>query len=178
MKKQDKMYFKKLEEIFYNKSIVKKKIPVAAGIIMKNGEKGESVVLLIQRAADDHFPLMFEVPRGKCEDKDKNIIACLKREVKEETGLDIEPIRFIDKFSYIAEKGERISTQYNYLCRMKDENQKIKLSKEHDDYKWVTTMGEVTLQVMPELRRTISKVLNPDESVANEIDPKDITIEE
>jgi len=148
---------------------VKVFMKAAAGVIMKEGENGEKLILLIQRAADDHWPLHYEFPRGKC-DKGKNeaIIKCLKREVKEETGLDISPIEFIDKFEYLADKGTRKTVCYNYLCKMNDPNAKIKLSNEHDDYKWISQVGEAELLVMPEQKDTIEKVLNPETSISND----------
>lgn len=136
-------------------------VKVAAGVIMKEGDSGEKMVLLIQRAADDHWPLHFEFPRGKC-DKGPNekIIPCLKREVKEETGLDVEPVEFLGTFEYLADQGKRKSICYNYLCEMKDPNQKVKLSNEHDSYRWITQAGEAELLVHPDQKRYIQKVLS------------------
>ena len=142
-----------------------KKMNVAAGIIVKKDWDDTKRVLLIRRSPTDHWKLHYEVPRGKCDfGKKENLIHCLKREVKEETGLDIIPIHFIDKFTYTADKGTRQSTQYNFLCHMKDPNQEIKLSFEHDDYKWISSMGEAELNLLPELKVTISKILNQDVS--------------
>jgi 8-oxo-dGTP pyrophosphatase MutT (NUDIX family) len=135
---------KKLSEaISMNDKVrIEKRINVACGIITKKGENNEDLFLLIQRAKNDNFPLMWETARGKC-DKGKNedLIHCLKREVKEETGLDIYPIKYIDNFIYLADNGSRLSIQHNYLCKLKNENQKVKLSKEHDSYKWITSLG-------------------------------------
>lgn len=151
-----------------DRSKIKTFVKVAAGVIMKRGVKGELEILLIRRSPTDHFPLMEEIPRGKCDKgPDEKIIQCLKREVKEETGLDIVPLKLIDKFSYLADKGTRLSTQYNFLCKIKDPTQKIKLSNEHDDYKWITTNGQVELSVMPEIKKTISKVFNLDSQIVD-----------
>ena len=156
-----------------DESKIKKYVKVAAAIIIKTGENGERLVLLIQRAKDDFFPDFWEVPRGRCDGGETKsflnepLKKCLLRETKEETGLDIEPIKFIDKFSYIADNGTRKSTQYNFLCEMKDSDQKVKLSKEHQDFKWVQSVGEVELYVLPEIKKSISKVLNPDEQIVN-----------
>lgn len=152
-----------------DKKNIKVYMVAAAGVIMKEGENGEKMVLLIQRAEDDHWPLHYEFPRGKC-DKGSNekVLGCLKREVKEETGFDIIPIKFIDKFQYLADGGERLTTCYNYLCKMKDENQKIKLSKEHGDHKWITEVGEAEMMVMPDQKKTLEKVLNPDRPITDE----------
>jgi 8-oxo-dGTP pyrophosphatase MutT (NUDIX family) len=151
-----------------DKQTVEEQINVAGAVIMKLGEQDEPLILLIQRSAEDHWPLHWEIPRGKCDQgvNEKTTI-CLKREVKEETGLDVIPIEFIDKFTYIAKGGTRESTQYNYLCKMKNPNQPIKLSKEHQDHQWITSVGEVELMTQPETKKTISKVLNRDERIVD-----------
>lgn len=148
---------------------VKVLMKAAAGVIMKEGENGEKLILLIQRAADDHWPLHYEFPRGKCDKPvGESIIHCLKREIKEETGLDVTPIKFIDKFEYLADKGERKTICFNYLCKMNNPDAKIKLSKEHGDYKWISEVGEAELLVMPEQKDTIEKVLNPERAITDE----------
>jgi len=152
--------------IGYDKDVVKK-INVSGGVIIKKGKNGESQILLIQRASNDFYPLEYEIPRGKCDKGDsKDLIKCLKREIKEETGLDIIPIRYIGKFEYIADRGKRRSIQYNYLCKMKDPNQEIKLSKEHQDFRWINSMGEIELMVhYDEIKKIISKVFNTDKRI-------------
>jgi len=119
-----------LESIMADEIKVTKKMNAAAGVIVKYTDDEKPSILLIQRAADDHWPLHFEFPRGKCDKpKGENIIHCLKREIKEETGLDIKPIELIDIHEYLADEGTRKTTCYNYLCEMKNPKQEIKLSK-------------------------------------------------
>ena len=145
-----------------------KKVNVAGAVIKKTDEEGNDYVLLIQRDADDHWPLIWEFPRGKCDKGDsKDIEKCLQREVKEETGLDVEIIEYIDKYTYIADHGKRESTQYNYLCKAKNSEQKIKLSKEHQDYKWISSVGEAELLIPSEMKKTISRAFNKDSSIVN-----------
>jgi 8-oxo-dGTP pyrophosphatase MutT (NUDIX family) len=145
-------------------------VKAAAGVIFKE-EDDRRFILLIQRAKDDHWPLHYEFPRGKCDKPvGEDILKCLKREVKEETGLDITPVKYIDKFTYLAERGKRKTTCYNFLCKMDDPNQKIKLSKEHGDYKWIGEVGEAANLVMPEQRETIEKALNIGRAISSEPD--------
>ena len=142
----------------------------AAGVIFKE-EDDRRFILLIQRARDDHWPLHYEFPRGKCDKPiGEDIIKCLKREVKEETGLDITPVKYIDKFTYLADRGERQTTCHNFLCKLNNLDQKIRLSKEHDDYKWIGEVGEAGLLVMPDQRKTIEKALNMDRSLTMDPD--------
>jgi len=153
-----------------------------AVIIRKNSETKTSELLLIQRSKDDMWPLRFEFPRGKCDGGygkiDEKLIPCLKREVKEESGLDVKPIKFIDKFKYIADNGKRETIQYNFLCRMVDPNQEVVLSKEHQNFKWVKTMAEVQLLIpTKEIVTTISKVFNDAGELVN-YPEKQLSIEE
>lgn len=156
-----------------------KLVNVSGAVIIKKSPSGSNLLLLIQRAKKDNWPFVWEFPRGKCDKGDEsNLKSCLKREVKEETGLDVEPIKFIDKYEYIADEGKRKSIQHNYLCKLKNENQEIKLSKEHDNYKWIQSFGEVELLVPPEMKKTIAKVFNVDSSITSPEDNKVEVVEE
>ena len=155
-----------IEMTLGDESKVKVTMVAAAGVICKRGINNEKMVLLIQRAADDHWPLHWEFPRGKC---DKPIgeapNLCVIREIKEETGLDVEIKKYIDKFEYLADKGTRRTICYNFLCKMKDPDQKIKLSKEHESFRWITQVGEAELFVMPDQKKILEKVLSIDNSI-------------
>jgi 8-oxo-dGTP pyrophosphatase MutT (NUDIX family) len=140
-----------------NKQI--KRVPVSGAIIVKNTGTGPKI-LLIRRSKTDTWGMIWEYPRGKCDKGDKTIIECLKREVKEETSLDVDVIKYLGKYSYIADQGTRISTQYNFLCKVKDLNQKVKLSFEHDGFKWISTEGEAELLVPSEMKKMISKIFD------------------
>lgn len=143
-----------------------KEVNVSGAIILKMLPDGTKSILIIKRSSDDHWPGVEEFPRGKCHIKE-NLEECLKREVKEETGLDIEIIEYIDKYEYLADGGKRKSIQYNFLCKMKNPNQEIKLSKEHSEYRWISTVGQIELIVPVEMKKTISKVLNIDQQIVN-----------
>lgn len=160
-----------LENLFAQEQDVETFVKVAAGVIIQEDENFTKRVLLIQRSPTDHWKLHWEVPRGKCDkgtgSKDENLIDCLKREVKEEVGLDIRPIKLIDFFDYIADHGKRKSRQFNFLCKMVDPEQKVRLSKEHSDFQWVMSLGEIELFVNSEIKKTISKVLNQNEKIVD-----------
>jgi len=144
-------------------SEVVKEVNVAGAVIVKINDENTQSILLIQRSKEDAWPSVHEFPRGKCDKGDENDLKkCLKREVKEETGLDVDIIEYIDKYEYIADEGKRKSTQYNFLCKMKNPDQQVKLSFEHQDYKWVSSVGEIELLVPSEMKKTISHVLNKD----------------
>ena len=161
-----KTYFEVLKENIANNQYIEVKMKAAAAVIRKIDENGKAQILLIQRSEKDHWPNHWEFPRGKCDHGNESIDSCVKREVKEETGLDIDIIGMIDTFEYLADGGKRLTKCFNYLCKMKDENQKIKLSHEHQDYKWISEVGQAEMLVLPDQKKTIEKVLN-DEPIVN-----------
>jgi len=147
-----------LEVLIGSDKDVEKEIDVGGAVIFKKGEHGEVIFLIIKRAENDTWPNQWEIPRGKCDKIPKEkLIDCLKREVREEVGVSIKVISYLDKYTYIAGKGKRRSTQYNFLCSLDPPEQEIKLSKEHSEYQWITTIGESDLFVNPrELRDTLA----------------------
>lgn len=157
-----------VESLIGDEDKVETVMNVAAGIIMKIDEDGRKQILLIQRAADDHWPNHWEFPRGKCDKPiGESLLKCCAREIKEETGLDVEPLTIIDTFEYLADHGKRKSICHNFLCRMKDPDQKVKLSKEHQLHKWISEVGEAELMALPDQKRVIAKVLNNDRIIVN-----------
>ncbi len=157
-----------------------KKVDVIGAVICKVDPINKTKsYLLIQRAKDDHWPNHWEFPRGKCDaSSTEKLFPCLRREVKEETNLDVIPYKFIDKFTYSADEGKRLSTQYNYFCYLKPGKQELKLSHEHQDYKWVSTPGEMELLLNNEMKNTILKIFSsndrlstsPEEQIDNKVD--------
>ena len=107
---------------------------VLAALIIKNDK-----VLILQRNKDqDIFPNMWELPSGKREPLETSGDSLL-REVKEEAGLDIKIIMPFFVFDYQIEKPKEIrdSTQINFLVTLVDNNKKIKLSSEHQNFAWI-----------------------------------------
>jgi len=137
------------------KKKVKKKIVqkiVAAAVIFNK----ENKILILQRSKDEEiFPNIWELPSGKrkflesCKD-------CLKREVKEETNLDIEILFPFSVFEYKIEKPNEIldTTQINFLTKVK-RNKKIKLSKEHQNFAWVDKKEIKNYKLSKNTKKTI-----------------------
>ncbi len=159
-----------IEASIENNTRVKKIKYSAGGLILRKGDGGVNEILLIQRSEKDFWRLVWEFPRGGCEEgKDKSLRDCMVREVKEETGLDVKSLRFIDKTKYIrqVEGGRIITFCYNYVCKMLEPDQEVRLSKEHQAYKWISEVGEVELMATPEQKKTIQRVLNDERSIVS-----------
>lgn len=126
---------------------------LVAGII-----KHEGKVLLIQRSADEEvFPNLWEIPSGKREQFESSKDALI-REIKEEVGLDVEPLIPVDVFEFRVEKENEVrdSTQISFLCKLIDE-QEVKLSDEHQNFAWITEKEISTFDLSKETNAVIKK---------------------
>ena len=101
-------------------------------IINENNE----FLLLKTSDKDPQFHESFwYVVTGSCEKEDKSKIETVKREVKEETNLDVIQSIYLNKtFTY-----ESLGSNYiEYVYLSKVNKNKIILNEEHIDYKWCT----------------------------------------
>lgn len=111
---------------------------ILAGVVINDGK-----ILIIQRSQnDDSYPGLWEIPGGKKEPLESSIIA-LKREVKEETGLDVQILKPIDVFYFQVEKLDEIrdATQISFLVKPINSTE-VELSSEHQGYVWIN-QGEL-----------------------------------
>ena len=154
------------------------KVRIVAGAIIarKNLELDKIEFLIIRRSKNDHWPLVYEFPRGGCDKGDENdIIKCLRREIYEETGLNPKILCYLGKYSYIRKDDNVESVQYNFLCKINYKD-KVRLSHEHCEYKWVSNLGYIELLDIPyEMRKIIYKafkILDVPISITDKIDEK------
>jgi len=140
---------------------MKKKPRITSGaVIFREDEETKTFkFLVVQRAKDDHFPLHWEFPRGSCEKKEV-VVNCMMREVKEESGLDVKPVKFLGKTEYYSEKHDNITQCYIFLARAKSDNIKMNANgvHEHEDGKWL--IPEVIREmVLPDQRIFIDRAI-------------------
>lgn len=161
MQKNRKELKRFLETLIGYDKDVEEEVDVAGAVIYRfNEEQKVPEILMIRRSPDDNWPNVWEFPRGKCKyNPDEKIHDCLRREVKEETGLTFKVISYLGKYTYIADKGKRRSTQYNFLCKLVPPDQEIKLSKEHSEHKWVSGKGQVDVLAVGEIEDTLNLAL-------------------
>ncbi len=121
-------FFEDLEKKGKKDGIMKR---IAGGII--SNENNE--ILFLKRKSDDFMGGILELPSGNVEEKE-TIDQGLVREVKEETGLEINKIGiFINAFDYLSRSGKK-SRQYNFEAIVK-KSANIFLT-EHDEYRWLS----------------------------------------
>jgi 8-oxo-dGTP diphosphatase len=84
-------------------------VEVAAGLVFRDGK-----LLITQRHADDHLGGLWEFPGGKRE-SGESFEQCLRREIMEELGCEVEVGERIDSINHdYPEKSVRLEF---YLCR-------------------------------------------------------------
>ena len=101
------------------------------GVVIDRGR-----ALLIRRGSE---PLKGEwsIPGGMLE-LGEELAAGVQRELKEETGLDVEPLASILVFDRIMRKGKRVKYHYvivDYLCRRK--GGRLRPASDVVDARWV-----------------------------------------
>lgn len=85
---------------------------------------------------------LWELPGGRMEFGETSE-ETLRREILEETGLTVKPIKLLDTWNLIREDYQIAGIIY--LCQL--EEGEVRLSDEHDAYRWIGTDME-SLQLM------------------------------
>ncbi|MBU5537128.1 MAG: NUDIX domain-containing protein [Candidatus Aenigmatarchaeota archaeon] len=108
--------------------------------------------LILKRAQNETYGSMWEFPGGKV-DANEKLVECAKREVIEESGLIPNKIiykgyseRFTEEIN--GDSGHVIV--HHFYCN--DFKGKVKLSREHTDFKWITKEEILKMKMGGEIR--------------------------
>ena len=118
--------------------------------------------LLIKRASNDSYgPGLWEFPGGKL-DEGQDLSSALEREVLEETGLLVLPTtRIAYTESSMATNGKYKGLTYVVIIGIgKLIGGKLKLSEEHEDYKWVNYNEAIEMPIKDEIRKSLIVLKN------------------
>jgi len=98
--------------------------------VMKDGK-----LLILKRASNDvQKPTIWEIPGGRLE-LGEDPREGIKRETKEETGIDVEVLHPINVRHFVRDDGQTI-TMLIFLCKALQDN--VKISEEHSEFDWVS----------------------------------------
>lgn len=139
---------KLLDKLGKNKKVTgSRKKPLSAKAVIMSG----GLVLLLKQK-DGHWDL----PGGKL-DKRETVLRALKREVKEETNLKITPIKPLAAVVKPREDQKDLLV-ISYLCTTESRiHKKLKLSKEHKEYKLVPLHKALSLSMRPHHKRALKR---------------------
>jgi ADP-ribose pyrophosphatase YjhB (NUDIX family) len=125
------------------------KIGVSQKAIIFN-EEGKFLILRRTNTAPSN-PNKWDLPGGDL-DFGEDAVKGISREIKEETGLEIENIKPFDVESHINKKNEFWVT-VAYAAKTKSD--KVKLSFEHNDFKWIDNEKFLKLESSEKLKRFV-----------------------
>ena len=115
----------------------------------------EGKFLLLKRSArTDIAPDKWEFAGGKI-DPGENFVAALIREVKEETGFDVEPVKILGASEW---EKKNLITVYLYT-QVKIVAGIFQLSPEHQDFKWVMMSEIPSLDLAPQMMEFVKSDL-------------------
>ena len=126
---------------------------VAVGALIEHNSSGK--ILLLKRAeTEDYLPGIWEDMGGRIKQFEEPEEA-LRREVREETGLEIEILKPLAVFhDYYGERtAENEMLLITYWC--KTESDQVALSEEHSEHKWVSAEEALELAEHIGVRRDI-----------------------
>jgi len=126
-------------------------VKLVAGGVIANSDKQ---VLLLHRKAHDFMPGIYELPSGQIE-QDETIEQGLKREVVEETGLEVADILdYLGHFDYTSQSGKK-TRQFNF-CITTDRISDVQLT-EHDNFIWCSLDQLDSCNVTPQTRDVLNR---------------------
>jgi len=123
-----------------------------------------SEILFVRRSENDSFlPGSWELPGGGVE-YGENVEKTLRREIKEECGLDVKvgfPIAVSDYYMQ-DDKKEIQRVEIIFLCKLLNPAQTVVVSREHSEYKWVPSNKINSLKLSSYMRNIVTTALkNP-----------------
>lgn len=131
----------------------KKMYLAVKAIIEKEGK-----ILIIKRAgSEDCFKEMWDIPGGGMKFGETPEEA-LKREVKEETNLEIEIVKPVRIWTFFKNNKNTQVIGVTMLCKYKDG--RVKLGEEHVDFKWIKPEEIENYNIHEGIKKDVKTVFN------------------
>jgi len=124
---------------------------IEAHIFRKIGNDLE--FLLLKRASNEKYADVWQMVTGSIESESANQTAL--REINEETGLT--PIKFwvVPNINSFYSPEQDVIIMIPVFAVLVDENQKVIISEEHSEYKWVKKEEAIKLLAWPGQRKSV-----------------------
>lgn len=115
--------------------------------------KGDEILVLKRSSEDDHKPNAWETVGGGM-DAQNSPQEALKREIKEETNLEVEVGEPFNVFTFTKDNGE-FKIGITFVCDYVSGD--VILSDEHSEYKWIKPEEFKQLESIESLHSEIEK---------------------
>jgi len=120
------------------------------GLLYHNGK-----VLVVRRSSAEHYLTgYYELPGGKVDFGD-HPKESLEREFMEEVNLKVIALHPYRVFTYISDNGNCHTVELVYFVQLDDDIKNIRLSEEHDDFKWILPDEIDSLKISDEIKMNI-----------------------
>ena len=114
-------------------------------------------ILIVRRVANDFLGGNYELPGGGTEEGE-DFLQSVKREALEETGLQVDSIvNLFDGFDYTTDKKPKVR-QINFIVNTP--LGEIKLSGEHDDYRWISLNDVNKYKMSDSIKNSIKTIFD------------------
>lgn len=126
---------------------------VATGAIIENSSTGK-ILLLKRSGKKDYSPGIWEYTTGRLHQFEEPEDG-LRREIKEETGLEVEIVKPISVFHIF--RGEKVAKNelVGIMFWCKTDSKEVKTSEEHSGFMWIEAEEALKLMEKPGMKRDI-----------------------
>ncbi|MDR1694069.1 MAG: NUDIX domain-containing protein [Lactobacillaceae bacterium] len=119
-------------------------------------EKKGKILVLKRSAEEEVYTSLWDIPGGKMEFGEQPVEA-LKREIMEETGLEVDIKKPFTVWSFMAKPDLQIVGVTLIAEYVSGE---VKLSSEHTDFKWIEAKEFSSFEADKSLKKEIEKYSN------------------
>jgi ADP-ribose pyrophosphatase YjhB (NUDIX family) len=110
-------------------------------------KKGDTYLLTKRKEFKSKYHDLWQLPGGGLEWHEK-IVDCLRRELREETGIEVKNIQYIPAiFEEFYKTWHGVF--FNFTCEPVDEDPKIVINDEASDYGWYTLEEARKMKCLP-----------------------------
>ncbi len=111
------------------------KVVLISKVVIANGS--DKILVLFRNESAPKRPLTWDLPGGLLEANESPKEAVM-REVKEETGIKLNSVKILDvSYSIKGDGYDCPIITFIYTHRLESNTDEVKLSHEHNRYKWV-----------------------------------------